>query len=125
MNFPTYFFMHCKMFTLHKRTPFHFCLCPPILRQNISSLYFALYTLNLLFTVLFFCSELGYVADHLNIDHMFMEFIGNYVNRVIIVNRIFDILSKAPLFSNIQDGVNIVQYNVNSVATSSKHEFIL
>jgi hypothetical protein len=79
----------------------------------------------LFFTVLFFCSELGYIADHLDIDHMSMEFIGNYVKRVLTVNRIVDILSKAPLFSNIQVGVHIVQYNVNSVVTSSIHEFVL
>lgn len=41
------------------------------------------------------------------------------------MNSIIGILSKAPVFSNIQVGVNVVQYNVNSVVTGSKHEFVL
>ncbi|XP_021940877.1 activating signal cointegrator 1 complex subunit 3-like isoform X3 [Zootermopsis nevadensis] len=47
-------------------------------------------------------TELGHIADHLNIDHLSMEFIGNYTKRVLTVNSIIGILSKAPVFSNIQ-----------------------
>jgi hypothetical protein len=66
--------------------------------------------LKLLFTVVYFSSELGYIAEHLNIDHTSMGFVGNCVKKVLTVNSILDILSKAPVFSNIEVSIHVVQY---------------
>jgi hypothetical protein len=52
-------------------------------------------------------SELGYIACCHNIPHTSMEFIGKYVRQVLTVNSIVGILSKAPVFSNIQVGAHV------------------